>query len=338
MRKPNLPFLDFVTANGRTYIYFRRGKVRKRLPDDLDSREFSDAYWDCRSGKAKASSKHTWNNLIVSYYQSPEFKRLSPGTQSNYRRHCEAIREKNGPKDMRSFRRKHAIAARDLLQDTWSKANERVAVLSALCRHAVDKEWIERNPVEDVKKLTGGGYEAWPDAKLSAYEKAAGDRSIARTAFELGIGTGQRIGDCCAMQWSDFDGEYMAVVQEKTKAKIWVYCPIRLRSYLKELPKTGRHILARNLSQPLGKRAVQKAVEDVREKIGVLDGPGRLVIHGWRYTAAKQLAEAGCSDAEIQSVTGHKTLTMVQKYRSQANQKRVSKAAQNRREQNGDGT
>lgn len=338
MKKPNLPYLDFVTANGRTYIYFRKGKIRKRLPDDSDSREFSDAYWDCRSGKAKSEGKYTWNNLIISYYKSADFKKLAKGTQANYRRHCEDIRTKNGDKDMRTFRRKNAIAARDALQETWSKANERVAVLSSLCRHAVDKEWIERNPVTDVKKLSGDEYEAWPDDKLTAYENAAAIHSVARTAFELAIGTGQRIGDFCVMQWSDFDGEYMAVAQEKTKAKIWVYCPGRLRAYLASLPKSGRHILARNLTQPLGKRRVQKAVEEVRERIGALRGEDRLVIHGWRYTAARQLAEAGCSDAEIQSVTGHKTLAMVQKYRAQANQKRVSKAAQKRRDQNGNGT
>ncbi|WP_341870468.1 site-specific integrase [Paracoccus shanxieyensis] len=306
-----------------------------RLPQDTESREFADAYWKCRSGKAK-SSKHNWNLLIVSYYASPAFKKLSAGTQANYRRHCEAIREKNGTKDMRTFRRKHAIAVRNALQDTWSKANERVAVLSVLCKHAVDLEWIDRNPVEDVEKLKGGEYEAWPDAKLNAYERLAS--GVARTAYELAIGTGQRIGDCVAMQWDDFDGEYMAVVQEKTGVKIWIYCPARLRAYLADLPRQGRHILARNLTQPLGKRAVQKAVEDVRESIGVMGGKDRLVIHGWRYTAARQLAEAGCSDSEIQSVTGHKTLAMVQKYRAQANQKKASKAAQNRREQNKDRT
>ncbi len=79
---------------------------------------------------------------------------------------------------------------------------------------------------------------------------------------------------------------------------------------------------------------MQKAVEDVREAIGAKGGENRLVIHGWRYTAARLLAEAGCSDSEIQSVTGHKTLAMVQKYRAQANQKDASKRAQLRREQN----
>lgn len=340
MRKTALPYLQFIQRGGRTYVYFRKGSVRKRLPDNLDSKEFSDAYWDCRAGKAKGKSRHNWNALIISYYRSPAYLGLAAGTRANYRRHCEEIREKNGSKDMRTFRRKHAIEARDKLSTTWSKANERVAVLSMLCRHAVDLEWIDRNPVVDIDKLKGGEYEPWPEAKLAAFERCceATGNTIARTAYELATGTGQRIGDCCAMMWDDFDGEFMSVVQEKTGAKISIYCPQRLRDYLTNLPKRGRYILARNLTQPIGKRAAQKAIEEVREKIGALSGATRLVPHGWRYTAAVRLAEAGCSDAEIQSVTGHKTLAMVQKYRAAANQKRTSKRAQTMAERNENGT
>ena len=104
------------------------------------------------------------------------------------------------------------------------------------------------------------------------------------------------------------------------------------------LPKRGAHILARNLTQPIGKPAAQKAVEEVREAIGVMAGPDRLVPHGWRHNAAKELAEAGCSDADIQAVTGHKTRAMVQKYRGQADQKAASKRAQSRRERNANRT
>lgn len=332
MKRPDLPYLEFKTVKGREYIYFRKGKFRHRLPDNPDSEEFSIEYWSARNGKRSAPVKTTWNALIISYYGSPAFKTLSKGSQANYRRHCEAIREKNGNKDMRNFRRKHALAARDSLQDTWSKANERVAVLSVLCRHAVDLEWIERNPVTDIEKLSGGEYEPWPEAKLRAYEKASGEQDTARTAYELGIGTGQRLGDCVKMMWADFDGEFMAVVQEKTGEKVWVYCPARLRAYLEALPKRGAYILAKNLTQPLGKRQVQAAVETVREEIGVMRGAQRLVPHGWRYTAAVQLAEAGCSDAQIQAVTGHRTLAMVQKYRARADQKRQSKRAQQMRD------
>ena len=79
------------------------------------------------------------------------------------------------------------------------------------------------------------------------------------------------------------------------------------------------------------KPAAQKAVEDVRRALGIMGGPDRLVPHGWRYTAAVQLADAGCSDAHIQAVTGHKTLSMVQKYRAKANQRAASKSAQEKR-------
>jgi integrase len=339
MKKPDLPYLEFKTVGKHRYIYFRLergGKVtRHRLPNNPDSQEFSQAYWAIRSGRKKAAVKETWHNLITEFYKTPGYLGKAKGTQANYRRHCEAIREKNGEKDVRSFRRKHALAVQRAMQDTWSKANERIAVLSILCKLAVDLEWIDRNPVVDIAKLTGGEYEPWPDDKLTAYERYCDrhDLTDARTIYELAIGTGQRIGDCVKMQWADFDGEYMHVVQDKTGAKLAIYCPARLQAYLATLPRKGRHIMAKNLTQPIGKRAAQKAVEAVRTAIGIMHGENRLVPHGWRYTAAVQLSDAGCGDSEIQAVTGHKTMAMVRKYRAKRDQKAASKRAQQRRDQ-----
>lgn len=337
MKRPDLPFLEFKTVKGREYIYFRLdrgGKVtRHRLKGDPDSEAFMQAYWAIRSGKATRKVATTWNDLIVAFYKSPRFKTKAKGTQSNYRRHCESIREKNGGKDMTNFRRKDALAVQVALQDNWSKANERLAVLSILCKLAVDLEWIDRNPVVDIVKLTGGEWEPWPDDKLDAYERYCirHDLITAQTIYELCVGTGQRIGDCVNMMWEDFDGEFMEVVQEKTKTKMSVYCPDRLQAYLATLPHSGRHIMAKNLTQPIGKRAAQKAVEDVRSALGIMHGENRLVPHGWRYTAAVQLSDAGCSDDEVQAVTGHKTMEMVRKYRARRDQKAASKRAQERR-------
>ncbi|MBE3637490.1 site-specific integrase [Mangrovicoccus algicola] len=336
MKKTQLPYLSRKQRGDRVYWYFRKGNAYVRLPDNPDSQEFTDAYWRARSGRQKREIKTTWDALIQSYYQSPGFRSKSKNTRLNYRRHCEAIREKNGKKDMTTFRRAQAIAARDALADSWSKANERLAVLSILCKHAMDKEWIDRNPVSGIAKLSGGEYRAWPEEKLRAFENVARSTGnhAALTAYELAIGTGQRLGDCIKMRWRDFDGEFMKVIQEKTGAELWIYCPTRLRSYLGQLKKEGEFILAKNLTQPLGKRRVQLAIEAVRIAIGVKGGEDRLVPHGWRYTAAQRLAEAGCSDSDIQAVTGHRTLEMVQKYRRGAAQKAASKRAQLAAERN----
>ncbi|PTW51114.1 phage integrase family protein [Rhodovulum kholense] len=179
----------------------------------------------------------------------------------------------------------------------------------------------------------GQTYEPWPENKLLAFEAVCEEHSVEPIIYELAIGTGQRLGDCISMKWDDFDSEYMKVVQEKTSAKIQVYCPTRLQRFLETIPRNGTFILAKNRTQHMGKRQVQKRVEDIRKAIGVLSGQGRLAPHGWRYTAATQLADAGVDMRDIQTVTGHKTLSMVQKYTAQANPKAASRRAQTAREQ-----
>lgn len=329
VKKTLKPYLARIKRGGEDYWYFRRGTTRIRLPDDPDSAEFDRAYWEIRTGRNKGAIKTTFDTLITSYYQTPRFKRLKDSTKGEYRRTLELIRQKNGPKDFLKLRRKDVIAARDKYADHWRKANAMVEQLSILARHAIDLEWITTNPATGVEKLSGGSYEAWPEAKLSAFERYCESYQLAveRTVYELCIGTGQRIGDVVAMEWSQFQSGYMEVVQEKTGVRLSVYCPDRLQSYLAALPRTGKHILAKNLTQHLSKRRAQALIETVRGDIGAKG----FVIHGWRYTAAKELAEAGCSDTEIQSVTGHKSLEMVKKYRQQARQKQLSKAAQQRR-------
>ena len=327
MKRPDKPYLQRKASKGKTYWYVRKGGKYHRLPDNPDSPEFDREYWAIRSGKSRAV-KTTYDALITSYMASPAFTRLKPSTQGEYVRTLKLIREKNGPKDFTALRRRHVIAARDAYADTWRKANAVKDMLSILANHAMDLEWIAANPASGVSKLTGGSYEPWPEAMLRAFERWAREHDpVALTAYMLGTGTGQRIGDVVKMRWADYDGDTVRVVQEKTGERLWVACPRFLIDYLDGLPREGRHILAKNLTQPYDKRRVQDRVMAGRTAIGA----EAWVIHGWRYNAAVALAEAGCSDSEIAAVTGHRTLQMVAKYRSRANQRRLSRQAQDRR-------
>ncbi|QRF68421.1 tyrosine-type recombinase/integrase [Ponticoccus alexandrii] len=74
--------------------------------------------------------------------------------------------------------------------------------------------------------------------------------------------------------------------------------------------------MAKSPTQPIGIRQVRKA-------IGVFQGEDRLVPHGWRYTAVKELADAGVDISDIKAVTGHQTTEMAQKYASGADQKQT---------------
>lgn len=65
----------------------------------------------------------------------------------------------------------------------------------------------------------------------------------------------------------------------------------------------------------------------VRREIGA----EAFYIHGLRYSAASELAGAGCSDELIAAVTGHATGAMVRKYAGAARQKVRAIEAQSRR-------
>ena len=79
---------------------------------------------------------------------------------------------------------------------------------------------------------------------------------------------------------------------------------------------------------PVGYDAIEKAFRQWRATLGEKARP--YTLHGLRKLAIVELAEAGCSDAEIQAVTGQSP-AMVAFYRKQANRKRLSRKAQERR-------
>lgn len=52
-----------------------------------------------------------------------------------------------------------------------------------------------------------------------------------------------------------------------------------------------------------------------------------LSAHGLRKSAARRLAEAGCSTKQIAAITGHKTLGEVERYTASADQERMAREA-----------
>lgn len=344
MRRETKPNVTVKVTKGLEYHYYRlistvNGKRKEkyiRINADPATAEYDRIYWAIRSGKYENKHAHTnFSALIDNYLRSRRFTKLADRTRKSYRAVLDEIREKNGTRDATKVTRGQVEAIHEKYAATPRKADWYVQILSILFNHAIRLEWMTHNPAKGVE-LFGAQkeFKPWPDWFQRAYIERATGHALA--AYHLGAGTGQRPGDLPRMEWAHFDGEYMSVVQEKRGARLTIYCPASLRAYLASMPRNGRHILAKTLHKSVGYDALEKAFRAVRDKIAEDVPEAReYTLHGLRYIAAMELAEAGCSDAEIQSVTGHRTLVMVQKYRSGASQKRLSKAAQTRREQNG---
>ena len=60
----------------------------------------------------------------------------------------------------------------------------------------------------------------------------------------------------------------------------------------------------------------------------------RFQFHGLRKNATAALYETGCTPQQVQGLTGHRTLQMVQEYGRGARQKRLAKQAMDKWEKN----
>lgn len=318
------------------------GRQRSRyvpLPGNPDTAEFAQAYWALRSGQVSAAPKprQTWAELITAYRASRSWLKLSDGTRKSYTRVMERILEKNADKPVRDLTRQRLRELQAKQAATPRAADHTVQGIKLLVNWARKHlDWKIDNPAEGLD-LFGAQreFQPWPDWAREAFEKAAESLGARRVllAYHLGTATGQRPGDLVKMRWDHFQDGFVSVTQDKTNTRVDVFCPAGLQKFLAKVPREGAHLFPRNLNEPISYSMLEKEFRPIRDALGPKGAD--FTMHGWRYNAAVELAEAGCSDAEIQAVTGHKGLEMVLKYRRRASQRALSRQAQTRRDRAG---
>ncbi len=192
--------------------------------------------------------------------------------------------------------------------------------------HAIDLDWRTDNPAKGVRKLkTGPGYRPWTPEEVEAYRAANAERPEALLLFELAMGTGQRPGDLTRMKWTDYDGQGIRVVQGKTGAQLYVPVTTRLRGLLDAArPAVGGGAI-------LGTEAYTGMEIRFRRARARAELKG-VSLHGLRKNASIELAEAGCTEAEIKAITGHETSEMIALYIKGANQRKTALKARRKSE------
>lgn len=320
-----------VSARGRDYYYFQIGRGTKaeqpriRLPDDPRSPEFWAAYRAAKGAADPLQNENSFNKLIAAYQKSPQFSCLAASTQRNYRRYHEIIRASWGHLDVGEVEPRHVLELQDAYQEQAPTANALIRALSALLHWSVPRGYRSGNPCREVELLpTGDGWAPWPWEMIELVEKVGPAWMWQATA--LALYTGQRQGDVLAMRWPKVRNGLIEVKQEKTGRELIIPAHQKLLSVLAEADKSSVQILTNTRGCPWtpgGFRtswgnALVGPLAVIREK--------GLVFHGLRKSAVVMLLEAGCTDAEVASITGQ-SRQMVVHYSRQVNQGKLAAAA-----------
>jgi integrase len=278
--------------------------------------------------------------LIDAYRDTARFKSRKPRTRETYNSTLNYLKAKIGHLAVRAISPATIQAIKEELQDTPSKANGVLALLSILFKLAIKQGTIQVNPASSPGKLdVRPRIEIWSREEEKRYIEAL--RPRLRLLFALMLYTLQRLSDVLAMtlnQISEQDGRlYVVLRQHKTDELIGIPVHAELETLLRARmaenvivaePGTDRKIESLLLvpsprgvawSRRNASRAWDHDLAEADEKLAQ-----ELKARGWiavkikqeiagrrrqrrdlRRTGIVRMAEGGATTPQIAAVSGH---------------------------------
>jgi integrase len=337
MRRPPKFVQGFIDRHGKPRFYFRRpGFKSVALPGLPWSPEFMAAYQaqleqnvtvEIGSSRTKPG---TMRALAVSYYGSAEFRGLKASTQALYRqlidkfcRDTDADGHPYGDKSAVTLPRTAVVKLMAARASQPGAANGLRNVLRVLMKHAVEIGLRADNPTRDVRKVQvkSDGFHSWTDAEIAQYEVRHPIGSKARLALALLLFTGQRRSDVVRMGRQHIRDGIMTVRQVKTGTELAIPVHAELATAIAEI--SGMTFLMTEFGKPFTAAGFSHWFRARCNEAGL----PHCSAHGLRKAAARRLAEAGCTEHEIASITGHASLREIVRYTKAADQKKLAQAA-----------
>jgi integrase len=324
----------FTDRHGQVRYYFRYRGQHWKIPAP-GTEGFATAY-DALLARIKANPLAIRHNVefmpgslawaIEKFLASPLYNKRAETTKQNYRRVFDQLRRSYGTGLLRDLQPRHIRKIRnEIAAGSTTAADLAMSLLSALWEFGTEQLGLElgADPTHGIKRVhkVAHEHEPWPPELIERFLREA--RPSLRLAVKLALYTGQRRSDLVKMKWSQFDGEYIEVRQQKTGALLSIPCHKALRAELKSVPRVAETILIGERGRPLTGKSLGALVRQALREMGV----NGYAIHGLRKNAAVALADAGCEVFEIAAITGHLSLEMVQHYAKRRDQRRHARAA-----------
>lgn len=333
MTQINLKFIkQYRDRHGKLRYYFRRGGTETRLPGQPGSKEFMAAYEAALEGAAPMDSKPkvevgSLNALAMAYYQSTDFRGMAKSTQTTYRGIVERLRAEHGSKPVNRMESKHVRRLIEEITDTPAAANNRLKLLRALMKFAVEDGWRPDDPTVGVRKVKhkSAGFHTWTEDEIAQYEAKHAVGTRARLALDLLLYTGCRRGDVVTLGRQNLTGEgTIRIRQEKTDAVVELPVHLALAASLNASVPAGQMLfLITAHGLPFSPTGFYNWFVDSCRAAGLPKGCSP---HGLRKAIAVRLAAAGATTHQIAAVTGHTTLKEVERYTREANQRNLARA------------
>jgi integrase len=309
----NVPGVHRVTkrlASGEVAVYHYAWRGGPRIPGEPGSAEFLAALAAAQS-EAPKHHKGTLQEVIDAYQASPAFTALSDATRKGYARRLPAIEAEFGDMPIKALEDKRVrgefLDWRDrVAQRSPREADYHLAILALILAWGLDRGRVPANPAARPGRVYQPDRtdHIWQDADITAFLAKAGPQL--RLPFLLALWTGQRRNDVLRMPWGAYDGATIRLTQTKGKRRVVIPVAADLRAALDATRRRATVICVTSRGTRWTGDGFSASFRKTCEAAGI-EG---LTFHDLRGTAVTRLALAGCTEAEIATITGHSLKTV----------------------------
>jgi integrase len=338
MKRRGLPkyVSEFQNRHGVWTIRFRRKGWPTVYPKSKPSTdEFADEYRRWLAGQplevgSARTKPGSFRALAVSYFNSAGFRSLKASTAGVYRNIIDRLCDDTGATGIKvgdmpaaALRREHVV--RLMAKRKPNAANRLRKIIRAMMQHAIEIGMRKDDPTLAVRqiKIKSDGFHSWTEAEIDKFVERHPAGSKARLAFALLLYSGQRRSDVVRMGRQHIRDGFLHVRQEKTGAELAIPVMNELQVAIDETPRDNLTFLVTEQGKPFTAAGFGNWFRDRCDEAKL----AHCSAHGLRKAAARRLAEIGCTQHEIAAITGHASLSEVQRYTRGADQKRLATAA-----------
>ena len=293
-------------SNGRFATYWYAWKGGPRLRGEPGTPEFIASYNEACARKVQPPTG-VLLSIITGFQASQDFLTLAESTRRSYVAIIKRIEKDfdDFPLSALTDRRTRGIFMewRDKIAANGARrqADYHWTVLARILSWALNRGLVAANPCERGGRLSAGtrNEKVWTLDDEDAFLRSAPDHL--HLPLILALWTGQRQGDLLRLPWSAYDGTRIRLRQSKTGARVSIPAGAPLRAALDDTPKRGPIILTSSEGRPWTSDGFRASWRKACAKCGVVG----LTFSDLRGTAVTRLALAGCTEAEIATITGH---------------------------------
>ena len=332
-----LKYVEPVPKGAKVYFYFRRHGRRTPLPGPYNSPEFLEAYWalrNCRAAStpteigAERTKPGTINVAIVAFYQHRNFTKNKPISQQTDRNILEAIRKRHGDKSIVKLEQHHIEAMISEKAGKPSAQRNLLRVMRVMLDVAVTLKMRRDNPAAGIKldPIKTDGYHSWSEAELCQFEARHPVGTKARLALALLLYTAQRRNDIVRLGpphiGTGGQGEpRLRFKQSKTGAEMDIPVAEPLAEIIAATNMVGvKTFIVTDYGHPFTAAGFGGWLRDRCDEAGL----PQCSAHGLRKAFLRRMAEAGCSEDYIASISGHKDYREIRKYVQAANRAKMA--------------